>query len=67
MNTLYSKLIACAGIVAVGAAASVATSAQAIDYSGKVVKILVPFKESGGAPGYGKTFCTLNFLASRPS
>ncbi len=60
MKTLYSKLIACAGIVAIGAAASVATPAQAIDYSGKVVKIIVPFKESGGASRYARLW--QNFL-----
>jgi tripartite-type tricarboxylate transporter receptor subunit TctC len=60
MKTLYSRLIAGAGILALGAAATFATPAQAIDFSGKTVKIIVPFKESGGASRYARLW--QNFL-----
>ena len=60
MKTLYSKLIACAGILALGATALFTVPAQAIDFSGKTVRIIVPFKESGGASRYARLW--QNFL-----
>lgn len=60
MKTFYSRMITGAGILAVGAAATFATPAHAVDYSGKTIRLTVPFKESGGASRYARLW--QNFL-----
>ena len=63
MRSIYSRMIAGAGILALGAAATLAIPAQAVDFSGKNLKIVVPFKESGGASRYARLW--QNFLKNK--
>jgi len=60
MKISISIVAASVGALMLGAAATHTTVAQAADFSGKTIRITVPFKESGGASRYARLW--QNFL-----
>ncbi len=54
MKITCSRFTVYAGLLAIGGIVALTAPVQAMDFTGKTVKLIVPFKEGGGGDGYGR-------------
>ncbi|MEL0108086.1 MAG: hypothetical protein VW802_14215 [Rhodospirillaceae bacterium] len=54
MKRIISHFAVSAGVLSFGAAIILAAPAKAVDFSGKKIQLIVPFKEGGGGDRYGR-------------